>query len=393
MKNILILGAGIYQVPLIKEAQNSGYRVIVTSIKGSYPGFKLADKVYYENTVDKEGILKIAKKENIDAICTTGTDIAMETIAYVCAKLDLTGLSEKAAVLSTNKLEMKKAFMKHGVRTAKYKQVASLVELREAYNSLQRPVILKVVDSSGSRGIIKIEDESLLDESFLELIEETKVGYIIIEEYITGQEFGAQASVRNGKIDFIMLHGDILFHSKTDVPIGHYVPYSVTNEIYEDTVEQIKKSIVALDLDNCAINADFMLSNNQVYVLEIGARAGATNLPELVSIYYGVNYYKYILDLALNKKNDYDFNNEKTACSSLLLIAGKSGELKKIKHDKVNVDLDGFQLDYKVGERVRKFEVGPDRIGHIIMKTNEIIDEKIIDEISNISKQIDIEIT
>jgi len=241
--------------------------------------------------------------------------------------------------------------------------------------------------------IIKIEDESLLDESFLQLIEETKVAYIIIEEYITGQEFGAQASVRNGKIDFIMPHGDILFHSKTDVPIGHYVPYSITNEIYEDTVEQIKKSIVALDLDNCAINADFMLSNNQVYVLEIGARAGATNLPELVSIYYGINYYKYILDLALNKKNNYDFNNKKTACSSLLLIAEKSGELKRIKYDKVNAELEEFQLDYKVGERVRKFEVGPDRIGHIIMKTNEIIDEKIIDEISNVSKQIDIEIT
>jgi len=75
-----------------------------------------------------------------------------------------------------------------------------------------------------------------------------------------------------------------------------------------------------------------------------------------------------------------------------LLIAEKSGELKGIKYDKVNADLEEFQLDYKAGERVRKFEVGPDRIGHIIMKTNETNDEKIIDEISNISKQIDIEI-
>lgn len=392
MKKVLVLGAGIYQVPLIKEAKDSGYHVIVTSHKGNYPGFELADKVYYKNTVDKEGILKIAKKENIGAICTTGTDIAMETIGYVCDKLDLPGLTEKAAILSTNKAKMKKAFIEHGVRTAKYIQVSSLVETREAYNSLQKPVILKVVDSSGSRGIIKIGDESLLDESFLQLIEETKVEYIIIEEYITGQEFGAQASVKNGKIDFIMPHGDILFHSKTDVPIGHYVPYGITSEIYEDMVEQIKKSIEALDLDNCAINADFILSNNQVYVLEIGARAGATNLPELVSIYYGINYYRYILDLAFNIKNNSEFNNQKTPCSSLLLIAKKSGELKGLEHDKVTVDLEEFQVDYKMGERVKKFEVGPDRIGHIIMKTNEIGDEKIIDEISNISKQIHIEI-
>ena len=53
MKKIMILGAGIYQVPLIETAKRMGLYTIVVSIPGNYPGFALADKVYYENTVDE----------------------------------------------------------------------------------------------------------------------------------------------------------------------------------------------------------------------------------------------------------------------------------------------------------------------------------------------------
>ena len=74
MKKILILGASVYQVPLILAAKRMGLYTIVASIPGEYPGFALADKVYDINTVDKEAILQVALDEKIDGICTTGTD-------------------------------------------------------------------------------------------------------------------------------------------------------------------------------------------------------------------------------------------------------------------------------------------------------------------------------
>ena len=74
MTKIMILGAGIYQVPLIETAKKMGLYTIVVSIPGNYPGFALADKVYYENTVDEDKILAIAKKERIKGIVTAGTE-------------------------------------------------------------------------------------------------------------------------------------------------------------------------------------------------------------------------------------------------------------------------------------------------------------------------------
>lgn len=82
--SILILGAGIYQVPLIKKAQELGLRAVITSIPGNYPGFAAADKVYYANTTDKEAVLDIARSERVAAVTTTGTDVAVSSIGYVC---------------------------------------------------------------------------------------------------------------------------------------------------------------------------------------------------------------------------------------------------------------------------------------------------------------------
>ena len=96
--SILILGAGIYQVPLIKKAQELGLRAVITSIPGNYPGFAAADKVYYANTTDKDAVLDIARSERVAAVTTTGTDVAVSSIGYVCRKLGLCGISEQAAV-------------------------------------------------------------------------------------------------------------------------------------------------------------------------------------------------------------------------------------------------------------------------------------------------------
>ena len=57
---------------------------IVTSIKGNYPGFAIADKVYYENTVDYDAILDLARREKVDGVVTAGTDVAVPTIGKVC---------------------------------------------------------------------------------------------------------------------------------------------------------------------------------------------------------------------------------------------------------------------------------------------------------------------
>ena len=374
MKKILILGAGIYQVPLIKAARRLGIYSIVVSIPGNYPGFALADQVYYENTTDYAKILEIAKEEKIDGIVTAGTDVAVITIGKVCDALGLTGLSEQAAVIATDKLLMKEVYEAGGVRTARYRKVYFDNDAyADQISELTLPLMFKSVDSSGSRGIVKVDAPEKFDSARETVRANTRSDYFIVEEFIDGEEFGAQAFVRNGKIEFILPHGDYVFKGDTGVPVGHFAPYDLSEEVLEDARLQLIGAIKAMKLDNCAINADFIMKDGKTYVLEIGGRSGATCLAELTAIYYDFDYYEKILQTALGEEVSFApgsaAKNGGVPNASKLLISDKDGVIvSQTNSNDPDPDICEVQFDYKPGDEVHAFRVGPHRIGHVITK-------------------------
>ena len=370
----MILGAGIYQVPLIKAAKEMGIYTIVASIPGNYPGFEYADKVYYENTVDYNAILKIAQDEKIDGIVTAGTDVAVITIGKVCDELGLNGLSFEAAQIAANKLLMKTKYEEHGVRTARFRQLSlDCPNIMNEVDSLVFPLIFKSVDSSGSRGIVRVDSSDEFSSALNEVKNNTRSDYFIVEEFIEGEEFGAQAFVYNGEVKFIIPHGDYVFQGDTGVPIGHFAPYALKESVVEDAKYQLNQAIKAMQLDNCAINADFILKDDKVYVLEIGGRSGATCLAELVSIYYGFNYYEKIILAALGEDPAFECDTNAIPNASMLLTSDKDGVISsQINSNPDDPNIVEIQFDYDIGANVNKFRVGPHRIGHVITKGSSI---------------------
>lgn len=380
MKKLLVLGAGIYQVPLIKTAKKMGLYTIAASIPGKYPGFEMADKVYYENTTDYRKILSIARREQIDGIVTAGTDVAVITIGKVCDALGLRGLSFEAAQFATDKLLMKQCYEKYGVRSAKFRRVSfDDRNYANILSDLTLPVMFKSVDSSGSRGIVKVDSPAEFNEARNIVLENTRSDYFIVEEYIEGEEFGAQAFVQDGKLEFILPHGDYVFKGDTGVPIGHFAPYDLDPAITEDAREQLAAAARAMQLDNCAVNADFILKDGKTYVLELGGRSGATCLAELVSIYYGFDYYEKIIRVAIGEHVSFapgaGLEENGIPNASMLLMSDKDGIIVSQCNDNPHdPDICEVQFDYQPGDSVHAFRVGPHRIGHVITKGKSLND-------------------
>lgn len=388
MKKIMIVGGGYYQLPLIQKSVELGYNTIVVGIAGNYPGYKYATKWVDVDTFDKEAVLKVAQEEQIDGIVLCGSDACMPTIGFVCDKMNLLGPSEQATINASNKAVMKSRFNECGVRTAAYKKITSVEEALSFADEHAYPVVLKVVDASGSRGIAIVKSKEDLLKAYDEVTNITKLPYIIIEEFVAGEEFGAQAFVRNGKLTFVMPHGDLVFHSATDVPIGHYAPYEKEEEVLSDVTEQLQLCVQALKIDNTAINADFILSNGKVYVLEIGARAGATCLPELVTNYYGINYYEYLLRQCVGDDTEFTYS-EKTSSWVETLVCTKTGIVESVSIGELPKEVVSLEVYPQKGDEVHAFRNAFDRIGTLVLRGSSVpclrqISQGIVDELIHI---------
>lgn len=373
MKKILILGAGIYQVPLIKKAREMGLYSVVLSIPGNYRGFALADKVLYVDTTDYQKVCQAAREEAVDGICTAGTDVAIVSLGYACEKLGLPGISHDSACIVNDKARMKAAFLDGGVRTARHFTAKTPEECQKAYDALEKPVLIKATDSSGSRGISVVREASGLNEAFALALSVSRQRTVVVEEFIEGEEFGAQAFVRDGEVQFILPHGDYVFKGDTGVPVGHFAPYALDPAVIADCELQLTRAIKSAGLWTCAINADFILKDDKVYVIEIGARSGATCLAELTSIYYGIDYYEQIIRAALGEATDFTPRGG-TPNASMLLYSARAGVIRAIRNDNPPDDprIAEIQFDYGVGDEVRAFRVGPDRIGHVITRADTL---------------------
>ena len=121
-------------------------------------------------------------------------------------------------------------------------------------------------------------------------------------------------------------------------------------------------------MDNCAINADFILCKGKTYVLEIGARAGATCLVEMTSLYYGFDYYEKIIQCNLGEKPDFTPQAAPQPNAEMLFQAPVTGKITDIDLSGVTPDerIINLSMDYQVGDAVRQFRKGPDSIGQII---------------------------
>ena len=263
---------------------------------------------------------------------------------------DCRGISYNAAKIACDKVLMKQCYEEHGVRTARYRKVYFNENVDEKIEGLQYPLIIKIVDSSGSRGITRVDRPDQIQAAITNAQAYTRKDYYIVEEFIIGREFGAQAFVMDGKVQFILPHGDYIFHGSTGVPAGHFAPYELSEEAQKDCCETCEKAILAMGLDNCAVNCDFIMRDGKTYVLEIGGRSGATCLAELVSIYYGYDYYRKIIEVALGEKPAFP-KDKAVPNASKLLMSDKDGEIVALANRNPKSDPGIYEVcfDYTVG--------------------------------------------
>lgn len=396
MKKLMILGASYSQVPLIRAAKKLGFHTITASIPGDFPGFAEADEFCYADISKPEQVLEYARKLQIDGITTCCLDTGVPAIGYVCEKMGLKGPSYEAACRSTNKWEMKKAFEREGVSTARFRLVKNQEDLEKALEEMTFPVIVKAVDLMGSRGIFRSNTKEEAISNYSKTMEATGKDYCLVEEFIEGTIFGTEAMLQDGELVFMLPNGIDAYQGFTPTPVGHSVPLEHIDQLSPQISREVLTAVRALGFDNCPVNCDLILKDGKVYVIEITARAGATCLPELVSIYYGIHYYEVIAMLAMGLDVRALFIRASMLRPvpnlSKILISSKTGKVTKlVNENQPSEDIIDLSFNISEGDHVNQYNNGRDRIGQIIIKgdTLQTCRERLEEVLSKITIEVE----
>lgn len=395
MKKIMVLGAIYAQVPLIEAAKRLGYHAVAASIPGDYPGFAAADECCYVDITDPEAVAEEASRLQVDGVTTCGMDTGIVAMGRACDKLGLCGISQQAAAAASNKYMSKKAFVEAGVRCADYRVVKNEADLESVLDSLGLPAAVKAVDLMGSRGIYRCNTREEAHAAFVKVMEETRQEYCLVEEFIDGLLFGADGMFSEGKLVFLLPFGtEAYMGGQVATPVGHWAPFE-----YQDMLEEIRALVTkagnALGIQNGPFNCDLMLRDGRVYLIEINGRPGATCIPEIISNYYGCNYYEVICRQAAGEDVSGFFRLDgRVPFASISHIIGsdRNGILREIRNNnEMADDICDLTFGVKTGERVSRYQNGRDRLGQVIIKgsTLEECRRRMAEVMDNIELVID----
>lgn len=275
MKKIMILGANNFLVPLIKTSKRLGFWTIVASPNEKEPGFKYADEKVIVDLCDKNAVLEAAQKLKIDGVISDQAETPVRTQAFVANKMGLLGIGEDKAELFTNKYMMREKCREIGIDTIKYKLVDNVNDAAKFYEQIGKPMIMKPIDSAGSRGVVKIEDVQTIYDQFDYSKDASKTGKVIIEEYIPGKELLIDGVVFNG-IYQTLICGEYI---KCNVPgvfseyMGKY-PAEITDNQLNEVNKLVKKIIEGFGLPWGRTHTEVKINDDGIWLMETAARGG-----------------------------------------------------------------------------------------------------------------------
>jgi len=400
MKSILILGASNLQLPIIKYVKESGYNVIVVSIPGSYPGFKYADKCVYKDIRDIDGIYEAVTNEEIAAVLTDETDIAVPTVASLAKKLCVAGNDPCVAECYSNKYLMREACKSVHVPIPNYIRATSITEIKENISAIRFPAIMKPEDNQGSRGIFIVSSMHEIENNIKNSLKYSTSGHVIIEDYFEGKEVVCEGFVINGKYLNWGIAERKYFKIKDKlIPCQTIFPAVISNEmrnkilLAEENIHSYLKPSFGM------IHSEYIINDKtgNFILVETALRGGGVYISShLIPEYTGIDNYKLLLGCALGKSFELKEirKNIKTRASAYMCFYLPEGTITSIKGQEEILSLDFVRManinDLFIGQKTSKLENKTHRLGPIILTAlNRAI---LKDNMETVKKILDIKV-
>lgn len=324
MPKVLFLGASWFQLPPIERARAAGYTVITTDNRPANPGHALAHRSHDVSTVDVDAVIELARRERVDAVVAYASDVSAPVAARAAAALGLPGNPVAAVETLCDKARFREFQREHGLAHPAFVHGSGIEELTAVAAGLRFPVVVKPVDSSGSKGVSLVTDPARVSDALGFALAHSRRGHAIVEEYVERQ--GHQLTG-----DGFVVAGQLVFRAFVNqhfcplgdpcAPVGESIPPAFGETTLAVVARQVQVYLDRLGLRRGALNFDILIdAAGDVCVVEIGPRCGGNHIPRLIQTSTGIDLAGAVVSDALGQPVDLGPLGRSVPCASLNLV-------------------------------------------------------------------------
>ncbi|HZK26102.1 MAG TPA: ATP-grasp domain-containing protein [Thermoclostridium sp.] len=399
MKKILLLGGSRYLVPVIEAIHGLGYYAITCDYLPDNIAHKYSDEYHNLSIIEKDEILTLARKLKIDGIMSFATDPGVVTAAYVAEELGLPSVGSYEAVsILQNKELFRQYLADHDFNVPKAKGYSNVEDALMDANSFQWPVIVKPVDSAGSKGVTRSDKVDDLPFAVEYAMQFSKTDRVIIEEFIQQQGFSSDS-------DYFSIDGKLAFASFDDqrfdenaanphTPSAYSWPSTMPAGILDELRSELQRLITLLNLKTSLYNIETRQgTDGKGYIMEVSPRGGGNRLAEILHYASGVDLVTNAVRAAVGDEiigidGDPVYNGN---WSIVILHSDGDGIFKNLRIDKSILScVIEEDLWVKPGDEVRSFTGANEAIGSLVLRFDS--EDQLRDVMNNVPEYIRVNI-
>jgi biotin carboxylase len=373
-KTLLIVGAGLNEVPAIECARQRGLRAIVADGNASAPGLSLADGAAVIDIRDGEQLLALARSHSIAGIMTVSVDAALPAIAYAAEILRLPAPTATTVAMATNKLAQRTRWQLRSVAQPRFIAVKTIDEMEKALFDIGLPAIIKPIDRSAGRGVFKLSHRDDLARGFAHARAASAAEELLLEEYISGSEHSVEAFSINGRINILGIS------DKLKTPPPHIMdrslnyPSQLSNARIEAIKQLMEATITSLEIIDGPSHTELIVAENGPRIIESHARCGGGLIgSHILPAQSGVNLVGCVIDWALGNKVDLETKYHRGVVLRFLLAPpGRLRAIDGIDNARADRRAIALWLGFKPGDEIGALSDGTKRAGYIIVADDQL---------------------
>lgn len=294
-KKLMLLGGLRYLMPIIDEAHKLGVHVITADYLPNNIAHKYSDEYCNVSIIDKDAVLKAAQEMQIDGILSHAVDPGVVSAAYVAEQMGLPfQCSYKAACILQDKSLFRKFLADNGFNCPHAKGYNNVEEALADIEYFDWPVIVKPVDSAGSKGVTKVEEPKDLRQAIEVALESSISKNFIIEDFLEKEGFsvGSESFVVDGKLKYNGFYDQYFDNEAVNpyTPSAEVWPSVMQPEYQEEIKSELQRLIDILGITTGLFNVECRVcKNGKAYLMEVSPRAGGNRLAEMLNYAADVN--------------------------------------------------------------------------------------------------------